>query len=238
MRVNRRIIIGKNMRRVRTAAKQYQAGYYQAWTIESFDPVLAMRRNHRSHLKGTRMEMKSQFFRASDEQFKFLKHYDFRPKIKKMEAGTYIRVYQNSTTAVKVALEWPEQYLYVRLCQFVDGRLQDNPTVIRQSSKLYCFNLENLLLLTEPDLIVKPAPYEELTSEQMEKTLCIYANAVEKYASAILRGNFQLFSRLESIVKESAGRASSRGYVSKVGSRRPLTRTNRLQHVSANEGED
>ncbi len=128
--------------------------------------------------------------------------------------------------------------MYVRLCQIVEGRLQENPTIIRQNSKLYCFNLENLLLLTEPALIVKPAPYMELTPDQMEKTLCIYANALEKYASTILRGDFQLFSRLESIVKERAGRASPQGYVSKVGSRRPLTRTNRLQHVSANEGED
>ncbi len=184
------------------------------------------------------MEMKSQFFRVSDEQFDFLKGYDFRPKTKEVEAGTYIRVYQNSTTAVEVALEWPEQYLYVRLCRLVDGRLQDNPTIVRQNSKLYCFNLENLLLLMEPDLIIKPTPDGRLTPEQMEKTLCIYANAVEKYASTILRGDFQLFSRLEGIVKERAGRASSQGYVSKqVESQRPLTRTNRLQHVSANDDE-
>lgn len=47
MPVSRRIIIGENMRRVRTAAKQYQAGYYQAWTIEPFDLDLAMKRNRR-----------------------------------------------------------------------------------------------------------------------------------------------------------------------------------------------
>ena len=54
MRVNRRIIIGENMSRVRTAAKQYQAGYYQAWTTEPFDPVLAMKRNRRWLLEKVR----------------------------------------------------------------------------------------------------------------------------------------------------------------------------------------
>ena len=33
------------MRRVRAAAKLYQAGYYQAWNIALFDLDLAMRRN-------------------------------------------------------------------------------------------------------------------------------------------------------------------------------------------------
>lgn len=45
--MSKRIIISENMRRVRAAAKLYQAEYYQAWTIEPFDPVLAMRRNRR-----------------------------------------------------------------------------------------------------------------------------------------------------------------------------------------------
>ena len=155
------------------------------------------------------MELKSQFFRASDEQFNFLKRYDFQPKTKKTEAGTYIRVYQNNTTAVEVALEQREQYVYVRLCQLVDGRLQDNPIVVKPNSRLYCFNLENLLLLTEPDLIVKPTSYEKLTSEQMEKTLCVYAHAVEKYAAKVLQGDFEWFSRLEGLVKERAAQTAS-----------------------------
>lgn len=156
------------------------------------------------------MEMKSQFFRASDEQFDSLKRYDFRPKAKRVEARTYIRLYQNSTTAVEVALERPEQYLYVRLCRLVDGKIQENPIVVRPDSKLYCFNLENLLLLTEPSLIVKPAPYEQLTPEQVEKTLCIYAHAVEKYAAKVLQGDFEWFSRLEGLVKKRAAQTASR----------------------------
>ncbi len=44
--MNKRIIIGENMRRVRAAAKLYQAGYYQAWDINPFDFDLAMKRNH------------------------------------------------------------------------------------------------------------------------------------------------------------------------------------------------
>ncbi len=156
------------------------------------------------------MEMKSQFFRASDEQFDFLKRYDFRPKAKKVEAGTYIRVYQNSTTAVEVALQWTEQYLSVRLCRLVDGKIQDNPIVVRPDSKLYCFNLENLLLLTEPSLIVKPVPYERLTPDQVEKILCIYAHAVERYAAKVLQGDFEWFSRLEGLVKGRAAQTASR----------------------------
>lgn len=161
------------------------------------------------------MEMKSQFFRASDEQFDFLRNYGFQPKMKKVEAGTYIRVYQNSTTAVEVALEWVEQYLYVRLCRLVDGKIHDNPAVVRPDSKLYCFNLENLLLLTEPSLIVKPAPYEPLTSEQVEKILYRYAHAVEKYAAKILQGDFEWFPRLEDLVKERAAQAASQASGSK-----------------------
>jgi len=52
--VNNRIVIGENMRRVRAAAKEYKAGYYQAWKIDPFDHDLAMGRNRRWLLKKMR----------------------------------------------------------------------------------------------------------------------------------------------------------------------------------------
>ena len=185
------------------------------------------------------MEMKSLFFRASDEQFSFLRGYNFQPKIKKAEAGTYIRVYQNSTTAVEVALEWAEQYLYVRLCRLVDGKIHDNPVVVRPDSKLYCFNLENLLLLTEPSLIVKPVPYEQLTPEQVEKTLCRYAHAVEKYAAKVLQGDFEWFPRLEGLVKERAAQSASQASGSKqVATRFTPVRPTHLAQITTHKDGD
>jgi len=157
------------------------------------------------------METKTQFFNACDECFGFLRSFGFQAKANKVEAGTFIKIYQNETTAVEVSLEWMEQYLYVRLCQLVAGKIKENPTIIKQDTKLYCFNLENLLLLTDPALIVKPDTNQELTFSQLEKTLCHYAGAVEKYAFGVLNGNFEVFPQLERVVKERAAQ-SSQGY--------------------------
>src|SRR5258706_13359499 len=41
----KKVIIGENMKRIKQAAKQIGAIWYQAWTIEPWDPSLALRRN-------------------------------------------------------------------------------------------------------------------------------------------------------------------------------------------------
>jgi len=99
--------------------------------------------------------------------------------------------------------------------------------------------LENLLLLTEPSLIVKPAPYEQLTPDQVEKTLCIYAHAVEKYAAKVLQGDFEWFSRLEGLVKERAAQTASQASGSRqVTTRFTPVRPIRPAQITINKEED
>lgn len=42
-----RIVIGENMKRIRRAAKQIHAKWYQGWKVDPWDPGIAEKRNRR-----------------------------------------------------------------------------------------------------------------------------------------------------------------------------------------------
>ena len=156
------------------------------------------------------MKSADSFFEISERQFEFLRRdYNFRHKAKKTVGGIWLTTYQNRTTAVEIAMEWQEQYLAITLCRLVDGKIKENPVMIRPDSEIYCFNLENLLLLKSPAQIVTPDFGRSLSPQDMEKILAQYAHALQKYASDILAGDFQVFPALERMVKDRAKEFSS-----------------------------
>lgn len=143
------------------------------------------------------------FFNKCVEKFQFLiEQYAFKQIAKKAEAGVYRIIYKNKTTAVEVGLEWREQYIYVELYRLIEGRIKNNPIIIRPETELTAFNLEDLLETRAPELKLPPDYFgRPLTIGIIENALARYAFSVKKYAADILQGDFGAFDKLESIVK-------------------------------------
>ncbi len=149
------------------------------------------------------------FFEISARQFSFLKsEFGFQHKARRTSGGTLRDIYQNRTTAVEVALEWHEQYVYVELCRLVDGEIKENPFVVSADSELNCFNFENLLLVRAPAAHIPQQSGKALSADDMEVTLAAYSEALHKFAADVLKGQFGIFDQLDVLVKERARQAA------------------------------
>ncbi len=122
----------------------------------------------------------------------------------------YELIYLNQTTAVKVSYEFQEAYIFIMLYKLVDGKLIYNPIEINAQTELHGYSLDDLLLIKNPSVIIKPAYLygEESTYYNKENGLELFVNAfannLKEYAKDVLNGNFKIFEALEIVVKERA----------------------------------
>src|SRR5438132_3781812 len=97
------------------------------------------------------------FFRLSSEKFQYLvNEFGFRRGPNKSESGLYRVLYESEKTAVEIGLEWNEQYVYVELFRLINGRIKENPIVIQPDSELTVYNLEDLIVLRAPGMMLGP----------------------------------------------------------------------------------
>lgn len=122
--------------------------------------------------------------------------------VKKERAGVCRVIFRNRTTAVEIGLEWREQYIYVELYRLVDGKMEENPIVIRPESALTVFNLEDLIAIRAPERqLSSQPPGKPLTGHDIEKILTDRALALRDYGRDVLQGDFRVFRKLDRIVK-------------------------------------
>lgn len=111
-------------------------------------------------------------------------------------------MYESDDTAVEIGLEWKEQYVYVELFRLINGKIKENPIVIRPDSELTMHNLEDLIALRAPKVTLGTEYFgKPITVESLEYILSQHARALKELGRDVLRGDFTVFSELESIVK-------------------------------------
>jgi len=154
------------------------------------------------------------FYQVCHDKFHFLvTEVACRSVVKKERSGVCRVIYRNGTTAVEIGFEWREQYIYVELYRLVDGKMKENPIMIREDSDLTVFNLDDLLAIRAPKLECRSnSPGRPLSNTDIEQILTDRALALHKYGRDVLQGDFRVFRQLERVVKSrmSASQLSQR----------------------------
>ncbi|WP_149272941.1 hypothetical protein [Pareuzebyella sediminis] len=147
----------------------------------------------------------------AQNEFKFLEsEYNFTLSKCKKEDWGYELIYLNNTTGVKIAYEYRAAYIFIMLYQLVNGELHENPRNIEDGTIMYGYGLDDLIILCNPESLVKPAyEYGEQSDYYNEENgmrlyVNAFANNLKIFAKDILNGDFEIFADLDKIVKERA----------------------------------
>lgn len=118
-------------------------------------------------------------------------------------------VFKNDTTGVRIWYEFREFFVFVYICQLVDGDLVLPSGEMCPDTKLYCYDLGDLVAIRSPESAI--APYQSgtlLNTEALHAIICRQADNLTNYAKDILLGDFAIFSKLNEIVKARAREAA------------------------------
>ena len=164
------------------------------------------------------------FFKLCSKYFQFLIN-EFGCGIvgKKSDNFKDELVYQNATTAIKISYEPRESYVFILLCQLINGEIPDYPVFINRKTKLNQFYLDDLLVLRSPNTRIRKKPFgdaipddldakqlieacaaDPFTKRDLEHMVKTYAAGLREHGADILRGDFTIFSTLEKIVRKRA----------------------------------
>lgn len=164
------------------------------------------------------------FFKLCSKHFEFLiDEFGCRLVGKKSDNFKDELIYRNATTAIKISYEPRESYVFILLCQLVNGKIPDYPVFINRKTKLHQFYLDDLLVLRSPSTRIRKKPFgdtippnldvkqiiqacaaDPFTKRDLEHMVKTYAAALRKHGADILRGDFTVFAQLEKIVKKRA----------------------------------
>lgn len=149
------------------------------------------------------------FFIVAKNQFSFLElKENFKLSKCEKENWGYELTYLNDTTGVKITYEYREAYIFIMLYELIDGSLKENPRNIEDNTILYAHSLDDIILLQNPDDLIKPTYEYNAQSKYFKETdelslyIAAFSNNLKLYAKDILRGDFKNFQTLDSIVKE------------------------------------
>lgn len=109
--------------------------------------------------------------------------------------------YVNSTTGLKVAVDWSEFRPFISICELVDGKFPPEPTSIARAKYLKSFDIDDILLIRATDSSPVGKMLGTKSDQAVECLLREYANGLDEYASDVLSGDFTIFSELTIIVK-------------------------------------
>lgn len=144
--------------------------------------------------------------------FAFLENdYGFHIAKKRADVSDGI-LYLNDTTGVKIIFSNREAYLFIYLYKLVDGELVENPSNIYQASLLHGYGLDDIIVLRDSYRLIKPTYMYSKDSRFFNKDnglrlyLQEFANNLRNCADDVLRGNFEIFPKVETVVKERAER--------------------------------
>jgi len=151
------------------------------------------------------------FDQIAKEQFGFLiTDCEFKLVGCREEEWGYNLIYLNSTTGVKIIYEFREAYIFIMLYKLVDGKLIENPRNISDDTVLYGYGLDDIVNLKNSKDSMKPTYEYGDESEYYDKengmTLYVskFADNLRKYANEVLNGNFEIFMKVDKVVKERA----------------------------------
>lgn len=118
-------------------------------------------------------------------------------------------IFKNDTTGVRIWWEYREFFVFVYVCQLVEGDLILPSGEIGPNTKLHCYDLEDFVALRSPESII-PAhqPDTLLSIETLKSIIRKQAINMENCAKDALSGDFSIFERLDEIVKARAREAA------------------------------
>jgi hypothetical protein len=132
------------------------------------------------------------------DKFSYLeREYSFKVAKKKGVDNIEI-VYQNGTTGVQILFDRRENQIYVMIYQLENGKLIENPIFLSYDTRVYGYDLDDILSQRIPGY-----SGTKMRSD-CNGVLCVlenYAKMLRLHAADLLLGDFQLFPRLEKIVK-------------------------------------
>ena len=142
------------------------------------------------------------FLRACQERFKYLE-FDFNCSVIAQEEDGYgsLITYKNATTGVRIGFEWGDRRIFVQLVRLRNGEIPPYPFVITPDMTLDLFNLMDMVAVR--DKSASGACFNEVLADaDIDLVLGDCADKVRRYASDVLRGDFDIFPLLERRVKD------------------------------------
>ena len=145
------------------------------------------------------------FKKSAVQRLDFLRtEYGFYLNLSDGSGGVYL-LFQNKTTAVKVAYEPRDRGVFALVMRLVHGAIPEYPNFDNFDEPVNCFYLEDIVNFNlgnfDEITSVKEAPDGE---EDVERKLSALAEQLKSRAANILRGDFSSFPELEIFIKERA----------------------------------
>lgn len=131
-------------------------------------------------------------------KFSYLEHeYGFKI-VKKKRNNDFEILYTNETTGVLIIFDRRENQIFVMVYQLENGVFRENPIFINHDTKIYGYDLEDILSsrISRYSGTKRSVDFNGVLDE-----LDNYAKMLKFYASDLLLGDFQLFPKVEKIVK-------------------------------------
>ena len=109
--------------------------------------------------------------------------------------------YETVATAIDVERSVEFNRVEVQLIRKVDGAIPEYPIFVSTTPVLHYFLLDAVLNERAPELLPEMQAAKGLGEDQIERSLTLWSEALEKYADDILQGDFTLFTILEAKVR-------------------------------------
>lgn len=150
------------------------------------------------------------------KNFKFLvKRFNFQivKEAKEPYIFSYRITYKNKTTAIVISYDVRDEGISVLIYRLIANKIPKYEIFIRSDTVINSYYLDDIIAIKSPNpdkefhttrnIKVFPPIYDDKT---IKKIVNEYAKALKKYASDVLNGEFQVFSKLEKIVKKRAAK--------------------------------
>jgi hypothetical protein len=137
-------------------------------------------------------ELHRAFTRKCLKTFRFLAAYGC--ELSSIEQDTYgVEItYKNQTTGIKVSFEVRENDIFVYLIRLINGEI---PAYLDAPSRW--FYLDNVVKFRSPSTTLPRKGFgEQLTPDDIEHMLAVYADALKEYGEDVLHGDFSVFVEL------------------------------------------
>ena len=143
------------------------------------------------------------FERICLQRFRFLEEeLGFVVKKKERESYGVFITYKNPTTAIRISFEPREGGIFILISRLVEGKIPEYPIFIQPDTVLHSFYLDDVIRTKVPNFQFDFKGNKLSSSDQFERALNEVADALKKYASDVLQGDFESFEDAERIVKE------------------------------------
>ena len=104
--------------------------------------------------------------------------------------------FSNSTTGIRVQLEYMEGLLYVFVCRVTDQTIAEIPIFTDASHSADAVFLDEIITLRNPRLAVEQVSGQTLTPKRIAELLSAYAKALRSCAEDALRGDLKVLDEV------------------------------------------